>query len=201
MCKIFSLQKVWQISSCRRKTFHFVKVTGKSVGMRKYFLRMRIYQKLDCSPPGSTNRLRDENKSSNKSTKSISIVITALSQILLQPALSALCHKLWSLGHFKANVKLHCSSHHQIVIYICFWFWFTIRQIHQNYQQIVRRQCCLNLHICKTNSDSGHPLSSYLYLICQPYLTLALNWILGQWITKTTLIGPSNGHIKERKLE
>ena len=34
-----------------------------------------------------------------------------------------------------------CSSHHQIVIWICFWF--SVCQAQQKWKQILRRQCCL----------------------------------------------------------
>ena len=40
-------------------------------------------------------------------------------------------------------IRQACLSHHQIVIWICFWF--SICQTQQKYQQKARRQCCLLL--------------------------------------------------------
>ena len=44
--------------------------------------------------------------------------------------------------NYKAD-RQACSTHHQIVLWICFWF--SICQTQQRYQQILRRrrQCCL----------------------------------------------------------
>ena len=35
------------------------------------------------------------------------------------------------------------NDYHHMVIWICFWFWFTSCQTQDKYQQIVRRQFCL----------------------------------------------------------
>ena len=44
-----------------------------------------------------------------------------------------------------------CPSHHQIVIWICFWFCICQRQ--QKWKQILRRKCCLLLHRCQSSSQ------------------------------------------------
>ena len=73
------------------------------------------------------------------------------------------------------NCRQACLSHHQIVIWICFWF--NICQTQQKYQQIVRRPCCLLLlpsvpvfQWVVTFLSSGHKQSN-ARLLQLPHLT------------------------------
>ena len=69
-----------------------------------------------------------------------------------------------------------CSSHHQIVIGICFWF--TICQTQPKHPQIVRRQCCLlSCWFMGTQKMTLHiSVKCFFFIYFRNFLTCSCGW-------------------------